>query len=67
MAMMHNNLVAYYERLFAFKQYHNWNISEIEDLLPWELEVMMSLLSNHIQKVELDRKQAMANREAMMR
>jgi len=60
-AMTHNNLIAYYERLFAFKQYHSWSISEIEDMLPWELEVMMSLLSNYIQKMEMDRKQAQAN------
>lgn len=30
-------------------------------MLPWELEVMMSLLSNYIQKIEMDRKQAQAN------
>ena len=58
MAMMHNNLVQHYERIFAFKQYHNWNISEIEDLLPWELDVMTSLLSNYLETLELQRKQA---------
>jgi len=56
--MMHNNLLAYYERLFAFKQYHNWQISEIEDLLPWEFDVMMSLLSNYLETMEMKRQQA---------
>ena len=61
MAMMHNNLMSYYERIFAFRQYHNWSISDIEELIPWEFEVMMSLLSNYLEKVELDRKQARHN------
>ena len=59
MAMMHTNLLHYYERLFAFKQYHQWNIHEIEDLLPWEFDVMTSLLSNYLETREMQRKQAM--------
>ena len=62
MAMMHNNLMAYYERIFAFRHYHNWPISEIEEMIPWELDVMMALLQNYIEKTELDRKQASLNR-----
>ena len=62
MAMMHNNLTAYYERIFAFRQYHQWSFEDIEGMLPWELDVMMSLLSNYIEKQELDRKQAELNR-----
>ena len=64
MAMMHNNLMAYYERIFAFKQYHGWSVFEIEDLLPWEFEVMMGLLSGYLEKKELDRKQAALNRDS---
>ena len=60
MAMMHNNLVQHYERIFAFKQYHNWSISEIEDFIPWELDVMTSLLSNYLESIEQQRKQANA-------
>jgi len=60
--MMHNNLVAYYERVFAFKQYHNWSISEIEDLIPWELDVMTSFLNNYLEMREMQKKQAAANR-----
>jgi len=62
--MMHNNLMTYYERIFAFKQYHKWSITEIENLIPWELEVMIQLLSNYIEKVELDKKQAALDRQA---
>ena len=57
MAMMHTNLVQHYERIFAFKQYHNWSITEIENLLPWELDVMTTLLSNYLETLELHRNQ----------
>ena len=60
--MMHNNLIAYYERVFAFKQYHNWSLSEIEDLMPWELDVMTTFLNNYLELQDLQRKQAAANR-----
>ena len=58
MAMMHTDLVQHYERIFAFKQYHGWTVTEIEDLMPWELEVMTSLLSNYLETLEMHRKQA---------
>jgi hypothetical protein len=56
--MMHTNLVRHYERLFAFKQYHGWSLTEIEDLIPWELDAMTSLLNNYLETVELQKKQA---------
>ena len=62
MAMMHDGLVSYYERIFAFKQFHQWDINEIYDMMPWELEVMTALLSNYLETVELKRKQAAVRR-----
>ncbi len=62
MAMMYNNLIAYYERVFAFKQYHGWSITEIEDLMPWELDVMTSFLNNYLELQEMQRKQSAVNR-----
>lgn len=59
--MMHSGLVPYYERIFAFRQYHNWSLEDIEGLIPWELDVMTSLLSNYLEKQEMDQKQRMAN------
>jgi len=59
---MHTNLIAHYERLFAFKQYHQWSVSEIENLMPWELDVMTAFINNLLEKQEMDRKQAAANR-----
>jgi len=60
--MMHNSLISYYERIFAFRQYHSWSLVDVENMMPWELDVMMTLLANYIEKLELDRKQAEVNR-----
>ena len=59
---MHNNLIAYYEKIFAFKQYHNWSIAELEELMPWELDVMTSFLNNYLELQEMEAKQAAVNR-----
>ena len=62
MAMMHNSLMKYYERIFAIRQYHGWTITEIEDLLPWELDVMASLISGYVETIEMHRKQQSVSR-----
>jgi hypothetical protein len=59
--MLHNNLLSYYENIFAFKQFHGWNIDEIESLLPWELDVVMSLITNLIEQRKLEQRQREAN------
>ena len=59
--MMHVDLVSFYERIFAFRQYHNWTFADLENLMPWEMDVMMSLLSGYLEKVEMDRKAARLN------
>ena len=56
--MMHNSLIAHYEKVFALKQYHNWSMAELEDMMPWELDVMTSFLNNYLELQELQRKQA---------
>ena len=60
--MLHTNLVAFYEKVFAFVQYHGWSLDIIEDMMPWEFEVMTSFLNNYLETKELARKQAMQKR-----
>lgn len=55
---MHNSLIAHYEKVFALKQYHNWSMAELEDMMPWELDVMTSFLNNYLELQDLQRKQA---------
>lgn len=58
MSMMHIDLIAYYEKIFALKQYHHWTLSELEDMMPWELDVMVNFLNNFLETQDLHRKQA---------
>jgi len=56
-SMMHTSLLRHYETVFAFRHYHGWQVSEIEDMIPWEFEIYQSLLSNYLKTVEAQRKQ----------
>jgi hypothetical protein len=56
--MMHMNIMIYYERIFAFKQYHQWEISDIENLMPWEFDVMTSLCPISSSNKRLKKQQA---------
>ena len=38
-------------------QYHKWSLTEIENLLPWERDVYIELLKQHIQEEESKQKQ----------
>jgi hypothetical protein len=33
-------------------QYHKYSLSEIENMIPWEREIYLSLLENHIREEE---------------
>jgi hypothetical protein len=41
-------------------QYHKYSLTEIENMIPWEREIYLSLLEQHIQEEE--EKAAKANR-----
>ena len=31
-------------------QHHNWSLTELENMMPWEREIYLGLLSEHIKK-----------------
>jgi hypothetical protein len=31
-------------------QYHNWSLTELENMMPWEREVYVGLLIKHIEE-----------------
>jgi len=57
--MSHNTLKHYYETSFALMQHHKYSISELENMMPWELEIYTGLLINFLkeEKERLDREQ----------
>ena len=56
--MIHMNLESYFRLNFALMQYHKYSLTEIENMIPWERDVYVSLLRNHLEEEELKRKQA---------
>jgi len=39
-----------YNTNFSLMQHHKYSLSELENMIPWEREIYLSLLVNHIQE-----------------
>ena len=46
---------------FALMQYHKYSLTEIENMIPWERDIYVGLLKQHLEEEELKRKQREAN------
>jgi hypothetical protein len=49
-------LVSYYKTNFALIQYHHWSLIEIEEMIPWERDIYLILLEQHLEEEEARRK-----------
>ena len=56
--MSHMDLESYFRLNFSLMQYHKWSLTEIENLLPWERDVYVGLLKNHLEEEEFKAQQA---------
>jgi hypothetical protein len=52
------DLENYYKLNFALVQYHKYSLTEIENMMPWERDVYVTLLKQHLEEEELKRKQS---------
>jgi hypothetical protein len=50
--LSHEDLESYYRINFALMQYHKYSLTEIENMMPWEREIYLALLENHIREEE---------------
>ena len=55
--MIHLDLENYFRLNFALMQYHKWSLSEIENLLPWERDIYVELLKQHLEEEKLKQQQ----------
>jgi len=55
--MIHMDLESYFRLNFSLMQYHKWSLTEIENLLPWERDVYVELLRQHLEEEESKQKQ----------
>jgi hypothetical protein len=57
------SLESYFKINFALMQYHKYSLTEIENLIPWERDVYVGLLQQHLEDEKLKQQQA-KNRNA---
>lgn len=58
MSMFYNTLENYYKTNFSLMQHHKYSLTEIENMMPWERTVYISLLNQFIKEQEEARKAA---------
>lgn len=48
--MAHTNLESYFKINFALMQHHKYSLWDIENMLPWERDIYVTLLQQHIEE-----------------
>ena len=51
--MAHEDLESYYKINFALMQHHKYSLTELENMMPWEREIYVTLLSQYIEEENL--------------
>lgn len=46
----HDNLRNHYETNFALMQHHKYSLSELDNLIPWEKSIYVSMLVKYIEE-----------------
>ena len=48
--MAHLSAESYYELTFSLMQYHKYSLTEIENMMPWERDIYVVLLKQHLEE-----------------
>jgi hypothetical protein len=56
--MAHMELESYFRINFALMQFHKYSLTEIENMMPWERDIYVGLLQQHIEEEKLKQQQA---------
>ncbi len=52
------DLENYYKINFALLQYHKYSLTEIENLIPWERDIYIGMLQQHLEDEKLKQQQS---------
>jgi hypothetical protein len=47
------DLENYYKLNFSLMQYHKYSLTEIENMIPWERDIYVALLKQHLEEEKL--------------
>ena len=61
------DLESYYKLNFALMQYHKYSLTEIENLIPWERDVYVALLQNHLEEEKLKQQQDLMDLDSLLK
>ena len=50
MSLSHDNLMNHYQTNFSMMQHHGYSLSELENMLPWERMVYVTMLTEWIKE-----------------
>jgi len=53
---MHDSLSNLYELNFALMQHHKYSLTELDNMIPFEREIYVTFLKNHLEEMEEQRK-----------
>ena len=56
--MSHISLESYFKLNFSLMQHHKYSLTEIENMMPWERDIYVGLLNQHIEEENLKAQQA---------
>ena len=50
MSLSHDNLYNYYKTNFGMMQHHDYSLTELENMMPWERDIYVGLLMEYIKE-----------------
>lgn len=50
--LSHTSLSMYYETLFSMVQHHKYSLTELENLIPYELDIYVDMLASFLKELE---------------
>ena len=55
--MAYEDLASYFKLNFALMQHHKYSLTELENMMPWEREIYVSLLQQYVEEENLKAQQ----------
>jgi len=56
--MVYMDLENYFQISFSMIQYHKYSLTEYENLMPWERDIYVGMLINHLEEEKLKQQQS---------
>jgi hypothetical protein len=56
-SMVHDSLSNMYQLNFALMQHHNYSLTELDEMIPFERDIYVTLLKNYLEEQEEQQKQ----------